>query len=314
VKRRNSSALFLHVRQVDSCPGSPITRQSSTISIAGVSSETLSNKTPTPGSAFLQCAACKKIIFSVDFEQNLRVCPYCGHHHRLPSRLRIELTFDEGSFQEMDQELRSVDTLEFPEYTEKLTTAVEKNGPNDSVLSGLATIDGLGVSLAVADFSFMGGSMGSVAGEKITRTLERAADQKVPAVIFCASGGARMQEGLLSLMQMAKTTAAAQRASQAGVPYIAVFTDPTMAGVLASYASIADVILAEPKALVGFAGLRVSKQAGVGKVPDDFQTAEFVHKHGMIDRIVPRKEMRTTLSTLVRILGSGARAEQQALL
>ena len=156
---------------------------------------------------------------------------------------------------------------------------------------------------AVADFSFMGGSMGSVAGEKITRTLERAALDRKPTIIFCASGGARMQEGLLSLMQMAKTTAAAQRASAAGVPYIAVFTDPTMAGVLASYASIADVIVAEPKSLVGFAGLRVSKQAGVGKVPDDFQTAEFVLKHGMIDRIVGRKDMRATLTTLVRTLG-----------
>jgi acetyl-CoA carboxylase carboxyl transferase subunit beta len=145
--------------------------------------------------------------------------------------------------------------------------------------------------------------MGSVAGEKVTRTLERAMELKVPAVIFCASGGARMQEGLLSLMQMAKTTAAVAQANAAGVPYIAVFTDPTMAGVLASYASVADVILAEPKAMVGFAGLRVSKQAGVGKVPDDFQMAEFVYKHGMLDRIVNRKEMKTTLASLVRMFG-----------
>jgi acetyl-CoA carboxylase carboxyl transferase subunit beta len=259
----------------------------------------------TKSEAFLQCSNCKKILFSVDFEQNLRVCPHCGFHHRLSARRRIELIFDEGSFQETDTDLRSLDPLEFPEYAEKLASAISKTGQNDSMISGRATIDDLPVSAAVSDFAFMGGSMGSVNGEKVTRTLERAADARIPAVIFCASGGARMQEGLLSLMQMAKTTAAVERCRQAGVPFIAVFTDPTMAGVLASYASIADVILAEPKALVGFAGTRVSKQAGVGKVPDDFQTAEFAHNHGMIDKIVPRKEMRATLSTLVRILGGG---------
>jgi acetyl-CoA carboxylase carboxyl transferase subunit beta len=254
--------------------------------------------------AFLQCPSCKKIIFSVDFEQNLRVCPYCGHHHRLPARLRIDLTFDPGSFMEFDTEMSSVNPLEFPDYDTKLKTAQDKVDSSDSMISGSARLEGRLVNVAVADFAFMGGSMGSVAGEKVTRTLERAAESGGPAIIFCASGGARMQEGLLSLMQMAKTTAAAQRCSKAGVPYIAVFTDPTMAGVLASYASIADVILAEPKALVGFAGARVSKQAGVSKVPDDFQTSEWVHSHGMIDRVVPRKEMRPTLNTLVKILGA----------
>jgi acetyl-CoA carboxylase carboxyl transferase subunit beta len=259
----------------------------------------------TKSEAFLQCSNCKKILFSVDFEQNLRVCPHCGFHHRLPARRRIELTFDEGSFEEMDTELRSIDSLEFPEYAEKLASAVAKTSQNDSMISGRAALDNLPVSVGVADFSFMGGSMGSVNGEKVTRTLERAADGGFPAVIFCASGGARMQEGLLSLMQMAKTTAAVDRCRQAGAPFIAIFTDPTMAGVLASYASIADIIIAEPKALVGFAGTRVAKQAGVGKVPDDFQTAEFAYNHGMIDRIVPRKEMRATLTSLVRILGGG---------
>ena len=193
--------------------------------------------------------------------------------------------------------------LDFPEYAEKLASAVEKQQTNDSMTSGLAALDGIPVCVAVSDFNFMGGSMGAVNGEKVTRTLERAADSGNPAIIFCASGGARMQEGLLSLMQMAKTTAAAQRCSKLGVPYFAVFSDPTMAGVLASYASVADVILAEPKALVGFAGLRVSKQAGVGKVPDDFQTAEFALHHGMIDRVVPRKEMRATLIQLTKMLG-----------
>ena len=246
---------------------------------------------------------CKKILFSIEFEQNLRVCPHCGHHHRLSARQRIEITFDPGSFEELDHDLRSVDPLTFPDYADKLKVAEQKTEAFDSVVTGTASLDENKVSVAVADFAFMGGSMGSVAGEKITRTLERAADNRMPAVIFCASGGARMQEGLLSLMQMGKTTAAAARCSEAGVPYIAIFTDPTMAGVLASYASVADVILAEPKALIGFAGARVSKQAGVSKVPDDFQTSEFVLNHGMIDKIVPRKELRGVLSNLVSILG-----------
>lgn len=253
--------------------------------------------------AFLQCQGCKKILFSVDFEQNLRVCNYCGHHHRIPATTRIAWTFDEDSFVETDTELRSGNPLDFPDYVDKLRAAEEKTKRFDSVVSGTALLDERKVAVAVADFAFMGGSMGSVAGEKITRTLERAAKDGMPALIFCASGGARMQEGLLSLMQMAKTTAAVQRCREAGVPYIAVFTDPTMAGVLASYASVADVIVAEPRALVGFAGARVSKQAGVSKVPDDFQTAEFCLKHGMIDAIVPRREMRKTLSNLVKSLG-----------
>jgi len=264
---------------------------------------TLSRKQQPQSEAFLQCSNCKKILFSIEFEQNLRVCPHCGFHHRLSAKQRIEITFDPGSFQELDKELRSTDPLQFPDYAEKLKVAEEKTGVFDSVVTGTAALDEKPVSVAVADFAFMGGSMGSVAGEKITRTLERAAEKRTPAVIFCSSGGARMQEGLLSLMQMGKTTAAAQRCADAGVPYIAVFTDPTMAGVLASYASVADVILAEPRALVGFAGARVSKQAGVSKVPDDFQTAEFVLNHGMIDKIVHRKELRTVLSNLVSILG-----------
>jgi acetyl-CoA carboxylase carboxyl transferase subunit beta len=234
------------------------------------------------------------------------VCPHCGHHHRLSARKRIQYTFDEGSFVEMDENLLSIDTLEFPDYAEKYELAQKKTNEKDSMMSGRATLDGRPVHLAVSDFHFMGGSMGAVAGEKVTRTLERAAEHGTPAIIFCASGGARMQEGLFSLMQMAKTTAAVQRCQEVGAPYIAVFTDPTMAGVLASYASVADVILAEPKAMVGFAGLRVSKQAGVSKVPDDFQMAEFALSHGMIDRIVARKDLRATLSELAGMLGRTA--------
>lgn len=270
----------------------------------------MSRKPQQQSEAFLQCLNCKKILFSIEFEQNLRVCPHCSHHHRLSAAQRIEITFDPGSFVELDHELRSIDPLTFPDYADKLKLAEQKTSAFDSIVTGTAALDEKPVSLAVADFNFMGGSMGSVAGEKITRTLERAADQRIPAIIFCSSGGARMQEGLLSLMQMGKTTAAAQRCSEAGVPYIAVFTDPTMAGVLASYASVADVILAEPRALIGFAGARVSKQAGVSKVPDDFQTSEFVLNHGMIDKIVPRKELRATLSNLVSILGGKLHAER----
>ena len=253
--------------------------------------------------AFLQCSGCKKILFSSEFEQQLFVCPHCGHHHRLSADKRIDMTFDEGSFEELDADLRSSNPLQFPDYQEKLETAEDKTGLLDSIVSGTAKLGGLPVSIAVADFSFMGGSMGSVAGEKITRTLERGAEKKLPVIIFCASGGARMQEGLLSLMQMAKTTAAVQRCNEAGVPYICVFTDPTMAGVLASYASVADVILAEPKALVGFAGARVSKQAQVQKVPDNFQSSEYCFSHGMVDQVVHRRDLKGTLTTLVNILG-----------
>lgn len=258
-------------------------------------------------SSFLQCAGCKKILFAAEFEQNLRVCPYCSHHHRLSAQERIEITFDPDSFEELDLELHSVNPLQFPEYQEKREQAEKKTGSHDSIVSGIARIDDIKVAVAVSDFAFMGGSMGSVAGEKIARTLERAADESIPAVIFTTSGGARMQEGLLSLMQMAKTTAAVQRCNERAAPYICVFTDPTMAGVLASYASVADVILAEPKALIGLAGARVSKQAGVSKIPDDFQTTEYVFRSGMIDRIVPRKELKATLTSLVRMFSAPAR-------
>lgn len=245
-------------------------------------------------------------MFRREFEQNLSVCPSCGHHHRLSAERRIEATFDPGSFVEHDADLFSTDPLLFPDYASKLEGAVAKTGRNDGVVSGMAQLNGFKVSAAVTEFGFMGGSMGSVAGEKIARTLERAAKGKVAAIVFCASGGARMQEGLLSLMQMAKTTAAVHKCREARTPFIAVFTDPTMAGVLASYASVADVILAEPRAQVGFAGARVSKQAQVVKAPDDFQTAEFAFKSGMVDRIVNRREMRDTLSLLVEMF-TGAR-------
>ncbi|HRJ27214.1 MAG TPA: acetyl-CoA carboxylase, carboxyltransferase subunit beta [Fimbriimonadaceae bacterium] len=265
----------------------------------------LGAKPRATGDAFIQCAHCRKTLFRREFEQNLDVCTHCNHHHRLGAAKRIEITFDPETFIELDQDLRSVDPLLFPDYRQKLADAETKTGMNDSIVSGMAKLNDQEVSIAVSNFAFMGGSMGSVAGEKITRTLERAADSRIPAIVFCTSGGARMQEGLLSLMQMAKTTAAVERCRAAGAPYIAVFTDPTMAGVLASYASVADVILAEPKSLIGFAGARVSKQAQVTKVPDGFQTAEFVAKVGMLDRVVHRRDLRRTLSSLCRMLAGG---------
>lgn len=209
---------------------------------------------------------------------------------------------------EQDGDLVSGDPLGFPEYAEKYAQSREKTGMNDSIVNGMATLNSRPVSVAIADFSFMGGSMGSVAGEKITRALERGVEEKAPVIIFCASGGARMQEGLLSLMQMAKTTAAVRRCRDHGVPFISVFTDPTMAGVLASYASIADVILAEPNALIGFAGARVSQQAQVVKAPDDFQSAEFVLRSGMLDRIVERRDMAMTLDKLCMHFGAHLQA------
>jgi acetyl-CoA carboxylase carboxyl transferase subunit beta len=264
-----------------------------------------------PGEAdagrFVQCTSCRKTLFSADFEQDLKVCRFCGHHHRLSARDRIAYTFDDGSFEETDAGLRPIDVLSFPDYMPKHEQAVAKTGMNDSVVIGRAKLDGMPVSVGVAEFSFMGGSMGAVAGEKVTRCLERGAEERLPVVVVCASGGARMQEGLVSLMQMAKTTVAVERCREAGVPFIAVMTDPTMAGVLASYASVADVILAEPKAMIGFAGARVSKQAQVVKAPSDFQTAEWVNKSGMVDRIVERRDLRGTLITLVRALGAHLR-------
>ncbi|MER3403362.1 MAG: acetyl-CoA carboxylase carboxyl transferase subunit beta [Armatimonadota bacterium] len=254
---------------------------------------------------WVQCAKCKKILFKPDFEQAMRVCPACGHHHRLRARERIALTVDPESFNETDSDLRPADPLGFPDYAEKLAKGIQSTGENEALITGTARIEGRQVIIGVMDFAFMGGSMSSVVGEKVVRCFERGVEQSLSVVLFCASGGARMQEGLVSLMQMAKTTAGVARFRQTDQPYIAVFTDPTMAGVLASFASLADVILAEPGALVGFAGQRVAAQASVGKPPANFQTAEFQLEHGMIDMIVSRQQMRATLAYLLDIFVGG---------
>ncbi|MDW8106159.1 MAG: acetyl-CoA carboxylase, carboxyltransferase subunit beta [Armatimonadota bacterium] len=251
---------------------------------------------------WVQCTKCRKILFRPDFERALRVCTQCGHHHRLGARERILHTVDPDSFCETDTELRPADPLGFPEYADKLRKGAATSGEQEAIITGIATLNGYEIVIGAMDFGFMGGSMGSVVGEKVARAFERGAERKLPVIMFCASGGARMQEGLISLMQMAKTTAAVGKLHRARMPYIAVFTDPTMAGVLASFASLADVILAEPGALVGFAGQRVAAQASVGKTPANFQTAEFQYEHGMIDLIVPRRQIRPTLAYLLEML------------
>lgn len=255
--------------------------------------------------AWVKCSGCGQILFARDFERNLKVCPRCGHHHRLSARERIALLADEGTFAERDAEVVSADPLGFPEYPDKLSKGRANSGLPEAMVSGTCSLSGIPIVLAVADFAFMGGSMGSAVGEKIARAMEYALAQSLPIVICSTSGGARMQEGLLSLMQMAKTCAAAAKLHEAGVPYISVLTDPTMAGVLASYASVGDVVVAEPGALVGFAGQRVAQQAQVIKPPPNFQTAEFQLEHGMVDIVVPRKELKPTLYRVLRFFTGG---------
>ncbi|CCW35670.1 acetyl-CoA carboxylase, carboxyltransferase subunit beta [Chthonomonas calidirosea] len=256
-----------------------------------------------PSGLWLKCPKCNEILFARDVERNLSVCPHCNYHHRLPARKRIEITVDEGSFEEFDEHLLSTDPLDFPGYREKLEQARKDTGLTDAVVCGYARIGGHRVVLSVADFSFLGGSMGSVVGEKIVRAIERAIQERLPVVVFTANGGgARMFEGLLSLMQMAKTSAAVARLGEAGLPFIVVLTDPTMAGVYASYASLGDITFAEPGALIGFAGRRVGNQDMGTRLPDDFQTSEFQFRCGMIDRIVPRREMRSALASVLSLL------------
>lgn len=253
-----------------------------------------------PDGLWIKCPRCNEVLFGSEVERNLKVCPKCGYHHKLRAQERLDLTVDPDSFQEIDTLVTAVDALEFPDYAAKIDKARAKTGLTDAVLTGYARIETKPLLIGVADFMFMAGSMGSVVGEKLVRLIERGAQERLPVVLFTANGGgARMQEGLLSLMQMAKTSAAVARLGQAGIPYIVVLTDPTMAGVYASYASLGDITLAEPGALIGFAGRRVGNQDLGMKLPDDFQTSEFQFRCGMIDRIVPRKEVRATLGRLL---------------
>jgi acetyl-CoA carboxylase carboxyl transferase subunit beta len=256
-----------------------------------------------PDGLWTKCPKCSEILFNKELEKNLRVCGKCGYHYKLGAIDRIDITIDDGTFVEMDGGLTAANPLDFPEYDVKVAKGRMMSGLNEAIVTGTGEICGIEVALGVADFRFMGGSMGGVVGEKVVRVIEHAIENKMPAIQFTTSGGARMQEGILSLMQMAKTTAACARLSKAGLPYIVVFTDPTTAGVHASYASVGDFIFAEPGALVGFAGARVAQQAGVIHRPDNFQTSEFQLEHGMIDRIVPRRELKSTLIKVLQFCG-----------
>ena len=259
-------------------------------------------KKDIPAGLWTKCPQSGEMVYTKDLEANWNVFPVSGYHDRLSTKRRIALLIDEGTWKETDQKLASKDPLKFTaggSYPERLAQHQKKSGLRDSVVCGHGLMDGLPVSLAIMDFSFMGASMGSVAGEKVTRAIERAIKLKCPCVVVCASGGARMYEGAISLMQMAKTCGALARHAAARLPYISVMTQPTTGGVSASFATIGDVNLAEPKAMIGFAGPRVIRETTHQDLPAGFQTAEFLRDHGLIDRIVHRKEMRSTLFALL---------------
>ena len=263
-------------------------------------------KRSVPSGVFQKCDDCGETVLSGQVKENLWTCPKCGFHFVMPTEERIKITVDEGSFVEEDRKIQPTDPLEFRDskrYADRLRGAQKQVGVADAFREGRAMIEGKPVSIGFFVFEFMGGSMGSVVGEKITRLFERARAERVPAIIFNASGGARMQEGILSLMQMAKTTAALARLKEAGLPYISVLLHPTTGGVAASFAMLGDVIVAEPKALIGFAGPRVIEQTIRQKLPEGFQRSEFLLDHGMVDLIVERKHLRKRLAELVALLG-----------
>lgn len=256
-------------------------------------------KKEIPQGVFEKCQQCHETIFSKQKEENLFLCPKCSFHYPMTAAKRIALLTDEGSFKEVDESLKSVDPLKFEgvaSYGEKLEASTKKSGLVDAIVCGTATLEKKAYALGVMDFRFLGASMGSVVGEKVTRVTELATKQGLPLVIVTASGGARMYEGMLSLMQMAKTSGALHRHDAAGLPYIVIMTHPTTAGVTASFASLGDLIIAEPGALIGFAGPRVIKDTTQAKLPEGFQSAEFLLKKGMIDRIVNRKNLRKELA------------------
>ncbi len=258
-----------------------------------------SGKVNIPSDLLFKCPRCQNVMFMEDFIGSVRVCSECGYHARLTAKQRLELTADKDSFVEYDKGMTSVNPLAFPGYSEKLSELREKTGLNEAVITGECTIRSRPCVIGIMDSHFMMASMGSVVGEKITRAFERAAEKRLPVILFAASGGARMQEGIISLMQMAKTSAAVGRHSAQGLLYITVLTDPTTGGVTASFASLGDIIIAEPKVLVGFAGRRVIEGTIKQRLPDDFQSAEFLLQHGFIDMIVERKKLRKTLSRLI---------------
>ncbi|GHT42620.1 acetyl-coenzyme A carboxylase carboxyl transferase subunit beta [Endomicrobiia bacterium] len=265
-----------------------------------VTAESVSEKKGLPAGIWTKCKKCEHILLQKDFEENFMVCPKCEYYTRLSPSQRIAFTVDEGSFKEINASLRSVNFLNFPEYTEK----IEMAGLSDAIVTGEAKINGYNVVIAIMDFSFMGGSMGAVVGEKIVRAVERALKKKWHVIIISSSGGARIQEGILSLMQMGKTSAALAKLAYSGLAYISVLTDPTTGGVAASYAMLGDINIAEPKSLIGFAGQRVIEQTIRQQLPEGFQLSEFLEKHGMVDIVVERKDMKEVLTRFLKFFSN----------
>jgi acetyl-CoA carboxylase carboxyl transferase subunit beta len=266
-------------------------------------------KLEIPPDAWEKCDECGHIDIKERFIRALNVCPNCGHHRRISAQEYIDLLLDEGSWHEMDPKLHSADPLKFENYANRLEASIKKAGRLDAIRTGFGRLDGMSVDLGVMDFAFMGGSMGSVVGEKIARLARRSVDKGIPLIIVSASGGARMQEGVLSLMQMAKTSVVLAELAGKGVPFISILTNPTTGGVSASYAMQGDVIIAEPGAVIGFAGPRVIKQTIGQDLPEGFQTAEFLLEHGMLDTVVPRSELRDTAAQLLRHMAGRQPAE-----
>jgi acetyl-CoA carboxylase carboxyl transferase subunit beta len=265
----------------------------------------------TPDALWTKCANCEELIQTEKLIENHQVCPYCQHHYRLGAVERIELLCDLGSFQEVGAELKTTNPLKFKdkqEYGVRLEATYKKTGHYDGTICGLGKMDGLEVAMAVMDFQFMGGSMGVVTGEKVAMAMDLALDRRIPCLVVSCSGGARMQEGILSLMQMAKTSAIRSRLKEQGVPYISLLTDPTTGGCAASYAMLGDLNIAEPKALIGFAGPRVIEQSIRQTLPAGFQRAEFLLEHGFIDRIVHRHSLKKELSFFVKMFSPQSRA------
>lgn len=256
-----------------------------------------------PQDLLFKCTRCGNVIYNEEFIGAMKVCPKCGYHARLTWKERLDLTVDKGSFREFDEGMHSLNPIGFPKYEDKIDKLSEQVGMNDAIKTGECTIRGYRCVIGIMDSHFMMASMGSVVGEKIARAFEYATEKKLPVVMFTASGGARMQEGIISLMQMAKTSGAVKRHSDAGGLYITVMTDPTTGGVTASFASLGDVILAEPKVLIGFAGRRVIQDTIRQRLPDDFQSAEFLQECGFVDMIVERGMMRKRISNILKLHG-----------
>jgi acetyl-CoA carboxylase carboxyl transferase subunit beta len=267
--------------------------------------KTAKSKSKVPSGVWVKCKGCREPLFAAELERNLMVCPKCDYHFPLSAHKRIEILADAGSFREYDAAMTAVDVLAFADkkpYPQRLAETASNAGVKEAVVSGLASLEGIPISVAAMEFGFIGGSMGSVVGEKIARTFRRGVEHRRPVVIAAASGGARMQEGVISLMQLGKTNAAAAELADARLPYVVIISDPTMAGVMASYASVGDVTVAEPGSLMGFAGPRVIRETIRQELPPGFQRAEFQLEHGFVDIIAHRRDVRKTVAQLLKVL------------